>query len=185
MNKGLIWTLIASVVLLAPSTFAADGQIWKVVDENGNVTYTDKRPADGAEPMDLPELSVIETDVQVPATPTEDAEADGDKPLTTRELRRKYRDFRITAPAQEETFWGTANTVVVSWGASEEISEELSVVLEVDGAPRPVESNSSVALVLERGEHTVRAILQDARGRQIIASETVTFFVKQNSARFG
>jgi hypothetical protein len=59
------------------------------------------------------------------------------------------------------------------------------MVLEVDGNQRPVQPNSSLELVLERGTHTVRAVIQDARGRAIVTTEEVTFFVKQHSANFG
>ena len=185
MNKGLIRTLFAAAFLLLPLAAFGEGEIWKVVDENGNVTYTDKRPADGSEPMDLPELSVIETDVQIPVADAADAAADEPKQLTLREMRRKYRDFKITAPAQEETFWGTANTVVVSWECSEEVPPEFRVVLTVNGNEQTVEANSSVALTLDRGEHTVQASIRDTRGRAIVTTEAVTFFVKQHSANFG
>ncbi len=59
------------------------------------------------------------------------------------------------------------------------------MVVEVNGNQQPVQPNSSMELVLERGTHTVQAIVQDARGRAIVTSELVTFFVKQHSANFG
>ncbi len=70
MNKGLISALVTLVFFLLPLAAFSQGEIYKVVDKDGNVTFTDQRPGAGAEPMDLPPLSVIETDVQVPATPT-------------------------------------------------------------------------------------------------------------------
>ena len=35
-------------------------QVYKVVDEDGNVTFTDQAPADGSKPVELPPISVIE-----------------------------------------------------------------------------------------------------------------------------
>jgi len=162
-----------------------EGEIYKVVDEDGNVTFTDQRPADGSQPMNLPPLSVVETDIQVPEPPAEgSAEAAEATPPTSRELKKKYSDFRITKPQQEETFWGTANAVVVTWGSSQTIPPDMTVMLYVNGEAQKAPAVGGVTLTLERGEHRVYAELRDTRNRRIVTTETVTFFVKQHSANF-
>ncbi|MCW8871291.1 MAG: DUF4124 domain-containing protein [Xanthomonadales bacterium] len=185
MNKGLITAVVFCCLLAGSLAAQSSGEIYKVVDENGNVTYTDQRPSAGAEPMDLPPLSVIESDVVVPAPAAQEAQAaEQAKEPTPRDLRRQFRDFRITQPQPEETFWGTANTVVVAWGASQPVPPELSARLFVDGSPQDVPGSGSVTLTLDRGEHRVYVELLDARKRRIIATQTVTFFVKQQSVGF-
>ncbi|MBT8046874.1 MAG: DUF4124 domain-containing protein [Xanthomonadales bacterium] len=186
MKNGLINSLALLTLILLPLALFAQGEIYKVVDENGNVTFTDQRPASGAQPMDLPPLSVIETDMQTPdetAQSMQSAAAEA-KPPTPRELRRQFRDFRITRPLQEETFWGTANAVVVTWGSSEPIPPSMSVLLYVDGTPQEAPAAGGVTLTLDRGEHRVYAELRDERKRRIVTTDPVTFFVKQNSAQF-
>jgi hypothetical protein len=103
---------------------------------------------------------------------------------TPRELRRQFADFRITQPAQEETFWGTANTVVVAWGGSEPPLPDMSARLYVDGTPQDVSAYGNLSLTLDRGEHTVYAELLDARKRAIVTTDRVTFFVHQASVNF-
>jgi hypothetical protein len=181
MNKGMIAALVTAMLLL-PLGGWAEGQIYKVVDKDGNVTFTDQRPHSGAEPMDLPPLSVIKTDTPPPA-PASQAPAE-EAPLTPRELRRQFRDFSITQPLQEETFWGTQNTVVVAWGSSNEIPPDMSVMLYVDGEGQKAPATGSVTLTLDRGEHQVYAELRDQRNRRIVTTPTVTFFIKQHSANF-
>lgn len=185
MNKGLIRTLLPLLALVVPLSALPEGEIFRVVDKDGNVTFTDQRPSADAQPMVLPPLSVIQTDVQ-PASPTPPAEAAVEEvqPPTTRELRRMYSDFRITQPRQEETFWGTGNTVVVAWGSAQPMLPELSVKLYVNGQAQDVAGSGSVTLTLDRGEHTVYAELLDARDRRIVTTDTITFFVKQHSANF-
>ena len=187
MSKGMIGTLFSLMLLFtaAPAALAASGEIFKIVDEDGNVTYTDQRPSSDAQPVDLPELSVVETDIQVPEAgqPAATAEAEAALP-TPRELRRQFSDFRIIQPAQEETFWGTANSVVVSWGSAQSAPPELSARLFVDGEARDVPVSGSVTLTLDRGEHQVYAELLDGRKRRILTTDTVTFFVKQHSVNF-
>ena len=184
MSKGLIKLLIPLVILLFPSTAFSQGEIYKVVDKDGNVTFTDQPPADGAQPMDLPPLSVIESNVQVPEAPAAGAVAEEPKPPTIRELKKQFRDFRLTRPQSEETFWGTENTVVVSWGSSEPIPSGMSVRLFVDGAGQNAPAAGGVSLTLDRGEHQVYAELRGEGNRRIATTQTVTFFVKQYSANF-
>ena len=183
MNNGLIKWLIP-VLLLLPLTVYAEGEIYKVVDEDGNVTFTDQKPNSGAEPVDLPPLSVIETDTPPPVAPAPSAEADEPGPPSIRDLKKQFRDFQITQPQNEETFWGTGNTVVVPWSSAEAIPPEMTVMLYVDGKGQKAPNAGGVSLTLDRGEHSVYAELRDERNRRIITTETVTFFVKQHSVNF-
>ena len=178
MGKGMIRAISVTGVFLLTLSVVWAADIWKVVDENGNVVYTDQKPGDGSTPMDLPELSIIETDIQVEQTPTGEEEV---KPPTSADLRRLYRDFRITRPLPEETFWGTANTVVVTWDSNTPLTPDLSVRLFVDGKAQGAPPTGGVSLTLDRGEHNVSAELRDAGNRRIIRTETVTFFVQQSS----
>ena len=178
MSKGMIKAILITGGFLMSVSTAWAGEIWKIVDEDGNVVYTDQRPKDGSAPMDLPELSVIETDIPVNQTP---AGAENVKAPTASELRNVYRDFRIITPLPEETFWGTANTVVISWTSQTPLTPDLNVRLYVDGKSQAAPATGSVSLTLDRGEHKVFAELRDARNRRIIRTGSVTFFVKQYS----
>jgi hypothetical protein len=185
MNKGLkIKAGMAGLFVLACTLYAdqATAAVYKVVDAEGNVTYTDQAPADGAAPMELPELSVIDTNY-VKEAPAAEAGADAATPaeLTPRELRKMYQDFRITRPVPEETFWGTGNTVVISWGSSAALQPNMQVRVFVDDEAQVGTEDGMLALTLDRGEHTVFADLLDGRGRKIKSTEKVTFFIKQQS----
>jgi len=101
---------------------------------------------------------------------------------TLHDLRRMFSDFHITAPQNEETFWGSGNSVVVSWGSVSPPVGEMSGRLFVDGQPQVVPAAGGVTLTLDRGEHTAYVELLDASNRRIVATPTVTFFVQQFSA---
>lgn len=184
MNKGLIFTSLVIMAtlfaLVVPQAVVAEGEIYKVVNPDGSITFTDQKPSAGAQPVELKPLSVVETDIQVPvaAAPEEPAEP------TVRDLRRQFRDFRITQPQHEETFWGTSNSVVISWGASQAIPDSMTVVLFVDGQLSEAPASGSVSMTFERGEHQAYAELRDAADRRIVTTQAVTFFVKQHSAHF-
>ena len=182
MDKGMAGSRLILLLMMC-FCLTAQAQIYKVVDKDGNVTYTDQAPGDGTEPMKLPELSVVTTDYadEAQATTTEPVDETAEKELTRKDLRKLYRDFRITRPAPEETFWGTENTVVVAWASSEPIQEGLSVHFTVDGKAQPPSAENMLGVTLDRGEHTVSASIVDERGRPVVSTDTVTFYVHQAS----
>ena len=184
MSKILVPLLMLLTLAIASPGADAQREIYKVVNPDGSVTYTDEKPSPGAEPVELKPLSVVETEkpavTAVPPAASEEAAAEP----TERDLRRMFRDFRITQPQNEETFWGTGNQVTIGWGASEQPLEGMNVQLFIDGQPQEQPAAGSVTLAFERGEHNARAVLRDARNRKIAETDTVVFFVKQHSVNF-
>lgn len=184
MDKGMTG-IKALVLMLICFCLTAQAQIYKIVDKDGNVTFTDQSPGDGTEPMVLPELSVVSTDpveeAEVATVETPDAEVEAE--LTPRDMRKMYRDFKITQPGPEETFWGTANTVVIAWGVSKPLQDGMQVQIVLNGQAQPASLENMLAVTLDRGEHTVSAVLLDARGRKVITAPSVRFFVHQQSVQ--
>lgn len=183
MSKPFGLSLIVFLVSLTMTLTSTAAEIFRVVDEDGNVTFTDQPPGNGAEPMDLPELSVIGMQKQIDPNGPAVASAEEAEP-TLKELRRMYRDFRITQPMDEQSFWGTANTVVVSWGSDTGLRDGMTAKLYVNGIPQDVSGSGSLSLQLDRGEHTVRAELFNGGRKPLVVSPTVTFFVKQAAVGF-
>jgi hypothetical protein len=161
-------------------------QVYKVVDENGNVTYTDRPPAEGAKPVDLPPLSVVEApdyeqyNQQRALEKSEGAEEDGEVPLRT--LRNIFKDFAIISPGREESIWNPQQPIPVAWSVSSPLKPGMMVSLSVDGVERAKTSQSVIAVDgLERGEHTITAELVDARNRKVATAQPVVFFVRRPS----
>lgn len=184
-----LWLSAAALSGFAPG---ARAEVYKVVDENGNVTYTDQAPGPDARPMVLRELSVISPQVAAPKAGTEqaaeaDAAVEGEQDvMSIRELRRAYRDFRIVSPMQEQHVWGTGNEVTIAWGAQYPLQPGMMVTIYVDGQAQPPTTQSAISMgSMDRGEHQVYAELVDSQNRRIALAETVTFFVRQWSVNFG
>lgn len=183
-----LWLSAAALFAFAPGIRA---EVYKVVDEHGNVTYTDQAPGPDARPMVLRELSVISPQVGAQPAGSEasaDADADGGEQelMSVRELRRAYRDFRIVSPMQEQHVWGTGNDVTIAWSAQYPLQPGMMVTIYLDGqAQEPTTQSAITVASMDRGEHKVYAELVDSRNRRIALSETVTFFVRQWSVNFG
>ena len=184
MSKGWIPVLVSLVFVAATAAAQSEGRIYKIVNPDGSITFTDQKPTPDAQPIELKPLSVVETDIEVPDAAAETGVEETPAEPTLRDMRRMFRDFRIIQPQKEETFWGTENRVTVSWGASQPFLEDMRVVVYVNGEGRDGPPSGSLDLTLDRGEHQVYAVLRDPMNRRVLATETVTFFVKQFSENF-
>ena len=181
-HKILLMILMAFTLAISASPLAA--QVYKTVDKDGNVTYTDRAPDDGTKPMDLPQISVIETPVyeKTQREAAMDATAAGEeiKEVPLRTLRRDYRDFAIISPASEESVWHPEGPIPIAWSVSNSLLEGMTVTVSVDGRRQSATTNPIVAVVgLERGEHTITAEIKDAKNRRIATAEPVVFYVRQ------
>jgi hypothetical protein len=187
MSKGSIRTtrvLVATGWLLAAGSLQAE--IYKTVDENGNVVYTDRAPAEGAKAMDLPGLSIIEMIRSEPKDTPAPVADDQDAVTSIRELRRGYRDFSISQPVAEETYWGTGGEVALAWDTRYRLQPGMTVTFYVDGvAQEPTTAEAITVSRLDRGAHTVYAELMDARHRKIATADSVTFYIQQYSIHYG
>ena len=172
-----IIVLVALSLALAASPLMA--QVYKVVDKDGNVTFTDQPPADGSKPIKLAPISVIEAPVYETAPePTDEEEAAKEPSLSY--LRKIYRDFAIISPEQEESVWKPDGPIAVAWSVRTALQPGMQVTLFLDGTKHVTTEQPMIPLSgLDRGEHTVKAELRDSKNRVVATAETVTFFVRQ------
>lgn len=175
--KNIHFLLIALLFCVASNI--AFSQVYKVVDEDGNVTYTDTAPKNGAKPVDLQPLSVIETpEYQRPATNAADDPVAKGKAL--RELRSQYRDFAITTPTQEQTLNLQGQNMIIQWATKAVLDQGMKVIISIDGTPQPpTESRTITVPPLDRGEHTITAKLFGADGKAIANASPVTVYIQQ------
>lgn len=164
------------------ATMAAD--VYKVVDSEGNVTYTDEPPASGGELVDLPGLSIVDTPETVRRDPAPQNEG-VDEAEQLNDLRRRYTGFEISRPEHDETLWGTGNSMVVGLNSPRPLAAGMQYVYYVDGVEvaRGVASTLQLSEV-DRGSHRLQAEIQDGNERVIARSEEITVHMKQFSRQF-
>jgi len=164
-------TWILTACLIMASSLALSQPIYKVVDEDGNVTFTDQRPSDDAAPMELPELNVLDSRGAPP-----------DLPSDTEETEIEPLRLSFSSPEDEENIFGTGNSLSVTLESNIDIPPTALVVLYLDGqAQPPIQSLSYTFDFIARGEHTLRAELQTGSGRVLAETESITFFMRQAS----
>jgi len=179
-HKTLFLILIAYLLVMTAGPLSA--QVYKTVDEDGNVTYTDQPPKDGSGPIELRPISVVEAptyEVRAKAS-EENAGAEDGKEMSLGYLRKNYKDFAIVAPQQEESIWHPEAPITVAWNVRYQLQQGMKVTISIDGNEQAATSEQIIPVAgLERGEHRVTAVLKDARNRSIATAEPVIFFIRR------
>lgn len=171
-------THILMLALLAALPFAAAAEIYKYVDSNGVIRYTDKPPSKDAKPVELPPLQTYGNN----SAPREDvSEPEPSEP--TPATPAAYDAVELIAPTADQVF----NTGSGSIGAAANVSPELqaghSLVFLVDGLPFPAGPGQTTAQLtgLLRGTHSLQAVVLDGASSIQAQSNPINFHMHQPS----
>ena len=162
------WKLFTLMLLVGPVAFA--GPVYKWVDENGVIHYSDQ-PHENAEKLHL----------GAPQTYKATQYAEPDAAAATAAPAASYR-CAVTSPADQQSF-PNATTVGVSATVDPAPSADYQIFVLLDGRVVPGQPTDSLQFTLnvERGEHNVAVVLRDATGKVACQSGGVTFFIQQTS----
>ncbi len=164
-------TLSALLLLVTFGLQAAP--VYKHVDEQGNVTYSDKPQDEHDQPADLKPISVI-PGRKVSSPPRRPDPAPEPPP------RVRY-SFEWKHPVPEQTLRNTGGTVKVDLRISPSPPEGYRVELWLDGNKRMDWPGVPVTLQeVWRGEHVLEARIVDTAGRKVAAGQ-VKFYMHQTS----
>jgi len=173
MESRSIFVLLG---LLATTAVSAD--VWRWVDDDGVVHYSDT-PREGAEHVDVSE-SARSTGARVYQSTTPSSV---DEPATATEEVFKYESLSISSPSAEETLWNIEGTLSVSLSLSPGLQTGHQVRVYFNGESRMVNSTSFTIDEVYRGVHNLQAEVLDATGRLMIRSTSNRFYVQQNTVR--
>ena len=177
---------LAFALLLALAATPAAAEIYRYVDDDGSVHYTDEPPAehkDAAETVDLAPIPTVE-----PPAPVTASAPPGSESKSSQDTGPLYRDVSIVRPFNEQTIRDATHQLPVVVQTTPTLRTDLGhrVRFILDGSPldgEPVASNTVTMQDVYRGEHTVSAEILDAGGRVIGSASPVTVFMKPPRAR--
>jgi hypothetical protein len=170
--------ILALLGLLATASASAD--VWRWVDENGVVHFSDT-PVEGAEQVDV-SASARTTGARVYRDTTPSAAPGEEQPAGEEEAFR-YQSLTITSPAAEETLWNIEGTLSVTLSVSPALQTGHRVRVYFDGEPRMVNATSFTIDEVWRGVHNIQAEVLDETGKLMIRSQPNRFYVQQNTIR--
>ena len=165
--------LISFFVCLLLNLSHSGAQIYKTVDENGNIVFTDQPASADARPLELSPLAAISDPVPIAVRP--------DPALQTRDQPLRYR-ISIVSPQQDQTLWGTVGNVPVQVSIRPTLQPGHRVAIYLDGTQvdEMVGGIKNIGGV-DRGTHQISAAVINGSGDQVSNTPRVTFHMKQHS----
>lgn len=173
-NKA-VWAISVVMFLVLPTLSIAQ-DIYKTVDEDGNVVYTDQKPSDDAVPVMLKELTVVD-----PIELGDSGAASADSGNDNAEQRRDF-GLKIISPGVEETIWNTAYVLSVQVSTDRQLPAGARLAFLIDGEEQVLTRSMNVEIEeVFRGERQLTVELRSSNGRTLDSAGPVTFFMRQHS----
>lgn len=169
--RSVLANFVLVLLLTAlPAVSPMAKEVYKTVDENGNVTFTDSPP------KDRPSEKVIlkETNTQPAVEPQSRRSVRGSES----EEKEPYNP-RIVSPANEYQMGPAQSTLAISVETSRPLEKGHYFQLVVSGIPHggPTQSSNLTLTDVRRGRKQVVVSIVDAEGSLIATSQPVTVYV--------
>ena len=167
-------SVLIGLLLLASATSAA---VYRVVDEQGRVTFTDSPPEGAqAERLDLPALNTQEP----VAVPEPVAAPAGEEDLEIVRLQPVRVD--IVSPLDQTVIPAGQQSVPVQVSLSQPLEENGLVQILIDGRPVAMGPKTEFYLTdLTRGEFRLQARVIGQLNQVVASSKPITIFVQRPS----
>jgi hypothetical protein len=155
------------------SLAAQPQEIYRWVDKDGIVHYSDQPGAPNAERVEIANSNEYE------ATPADSGSAGT---YSQPQAPTPYVSLTITQPAADQVFFGADANITAAAELGGELRSDNTLVFFLDGNRLSAEGEGSVQLPsLDRGTHFLRAAVLDQNDKPLITSEQVTFHVRMPS----
>ncbi|MEX0604350.1 MAG: DUF4124 domain-containing protein [Marinobacter sp.] len=178
MNNGK-WTLpllIALFTLFTLSAFPATAEVYKHVDKNGNVTFSDE-PQSGSEEVKVRPVTTITLpkmrDIEAQQQRAKQTEQDNPEP---------YDRVAFTTPENNAAFWSGGGDVEFQVSSSPGLRQGHRFEVDLDG--QPVGQNPGGTFTvrnMDRGTHNASVFVVDAQGQRVQSGNSITFTVHRPS----
>lgn len=170
--------LLAGILITASMSFGAFAAIYKTVDEDGNVTFSDQ-PSSGAEVIEKKDIPTVPSRVPEADFSGSDEDNGGEN-----ETGGRYESITIVSPENDTAIRENSGRVTVSVSVKPGLAEAHQVVLYMDGTEAarsrsPVFQFSNV----DRGTHTLAAAVVGSDDNELIRSDTVSFTLHRHSVQ--
>jgi hypothetical protein len=166
--RAMIFTLLS-----VACTAAFSATVYKWVDENGVTHYSDQ-PHENAQKVTISQPQTYPA--QRGFSPA--ASSSPDKPAA-----KTYTSCSVSQPTADQTFQNTTSVAVAAQSSPAPNGGDQMVLL-LDGAKVanfPASGGSYTIDPIDRGQHSLQAVVQDSSGKPICQSTPVSFTVLQAS----
>ncbi len=159
------------VSMLLGLCIGADAAVYKIVNPDGSVTFSD-RPQEGAEELDVGTVQTIDADV--PSASTEPVKVPAFP---------GYEIFEISSPKNDETFRDNGGVVSIQLTLQPRLFRDHTISIFMDGKDIGGGGRSTGLTLqnVDRGSHRVHATVVGKDGEQVASTPAVTFHLHRTS----
>lgn len=163
------------LLLLLPSLALADS-VYRTLDEQGNVIFTDQ-PSPGAERIEIKQAPAVEfRKIEIPER----------RERQQQKTEQYYQELFIQQPSIEQTIHDNQGNLSVSVAVVPELKQGHRLLLELDGQQIAEQAAPLFQLQnIDRGAHAVSVRILDQNGQTVLASAPVTFYLRRVSKLTG
>lgn len=160
--------LILSSLLVIYACFLGAETVYKTVDEDGNIIFTDKS-SENAEEIRIDELQTIDNPnpAKYKTSPKQPKKDPG------------YNSITVTKPVNGEGIRSNNGNVSISVSIEPALKPGHKITISMDG--KEIGSGSSVSLQnVDRGTHSVSASVADGAGKKLISTSSSFSLLRAN-----
>lgn len=179
---SLALALAVTAALIAAPGEAAANRIYKTVDEDGNVVFSDQPPRPDQSGAAV-ELEPENTFTPPPVDEATAAETPAsDDPEEDTPAGPAYRSLAVASPANDEGLRENAGNVAVVAAIDPALGPQHTLQVYLDGELRQsTQSPSAQLLNVDRGTHTLELRIVDESGTVLISSAPSVFHLQRRS----
>jgi hypothetical protein len=166
--RAILFTLLSIV-----SAAALSATVYKWVDETGVTHYSDQ-PHENAEKVQLTQPQTY----SAPRTSSQARSTSGEKPIAN-----AYSSCDVVQPTNAQTFQNaTSVTASVQVSPSPQSGDQVFLLLDGTRVPNFPPTGGSITInSIDRGTHSLQAVVQDSNGKVLCQSSNVSFTLLQPS----
>jgi hypothetical protein len=179
-SMKLLHPFIAAITLSLIVVAAVHAAVYKVTDDQGNITYTDTPPAENAsDEVLLPVINQLPSSMPAAAKLPESVEAE---PVTA---FAGYSSFALVSPLDDSLVHFDQPAVLAQLALTPELKDDHLVQFYIDGSAygSPVAATSLSIHGLERGTHRISAHVLSSQGAVLVITASVTVHVQRHFKR--
>lgn len=156
--------------------YPAHAEMYKWVDENGEIIYSDEPPHENATPLNPPPLT---TTPAIKYKPEAKPEIKDDKKATS------YSVFKITSPGNDQVVRDNSGNITVKLAIEPALDtkEGHTITLLVDSQSK-IQGSTGLTLGLkniDRGSHSIQAVIKNKQRKIIKSSNSITVHMRRFS----
>jgi len=153
---------LAFILFLIFNLPALFGEVYKSVDEDGNIIFTD-RPVINSEKIKLKELKTTET-IKLPST------SSGSSSQGKNKEDFSYKKLLVLSPADGSAIRSNTGNVSITIAPEPPLRSGHILLITMDGKELSKGTGKSVSLTnVDRGTHTITASIIDSSSNSIIS----------------